>query len=171
MRIILFAIAMLINIQTWSQAYEVSKDEKTGFTVYKGVLQASDLRNDNFKWFATGVDSYKPDAASISYLKDKLSKYKMVVFLGTWCDDSHIHIPRLFKVMQETNFPQAQLTMYGVDREKTTTNGEHKTYEIKHVPTIILLDGDKEMGRIVESTYKSMEADLAAIISKYTEQK
>lgn len=171
MRIIFFAIVMLISIQAWTQPFEVSKDEKTGFSVYKGVLQPADLRSDNFKWFASGIDSYKPDAASINYLKDNLSKYRMVVFLGTWCEDSHIHIPRLFKVIQETNFPMAQLSMYGVDREKTTPNGEHKIYDIKFAPTIILLDGDKEMGRIVESTYKSMEADLAAIISKYTGKK
>ena len=55
--------------------------------------------------------------------------------------------------------------MYGVDRAKTTRNGDEKKYGITLVPTIILFKDGKEVGRITETVKKSIEEDLATIIS------
>ncbi len=168
MRKILFALAMMISIQTWSQpAYEVTKDEQTGHKVYRGAITAKDL--GDFTWFTEA--NYTPAPASVDYLKTHLPKYKMVIFLGTWCEDSHIVVPRLFEVMRQVNYPEANYILYGADREKTTPGNEHKTYNVKFVPTIILLNGDKEIGRIVEMPQESVEAHLADIIAKYEEKK
>ena len=88
----------------------------------------------------------------------------MVVFLGTWCDDSHELIPKLEKVLQLIQYPQSSLTMFGVDRAKTTTTHDEKQYKITLVPTIIVFDKDREIGRITESVQKSIEADLEAML-------
>ena len=94
-----------------------------------------------------------------------MKQYTMVVFLGTWCDDSHYLIPRLERVLQMINYPQSKLTMYGVDRAKTAKNGEEIKYGVTLVPTIILFKDGKEVGRITETVKKTIEEDLASIIS------
>ncbi len=99
-----------------------------------------------------------------NYLRDHLKDYTIVIFMGTWCDDSHNIIPKLEKTLKEIDYPLSGVTMYGVDRAKTTKNGENKTYNISRVPTIILFKGGKEAGRITETVLKSVEADLAAIL-------
>ena len=90
----------------------------------------------------------------------------MVVFMGTWCDDSHELIPKLEQLLQMTGFPAASVTMYATDHAKKTKGGEDKQYNITLVPTVIIIANGKEVGRITESVEKSIDADLAAIIRK-----
>jgi hypothetical protein len=56
--------------------------------------------------------------------------------------------------------------MYAVDRDKTALNDEAKNYKITLVPTIIVLHGNREVGRITESVQASIEHDLLAILEK-----
>ena len=91
----------------------------------------------------------------------------MVVFLGTWCADSRTMIPQLYKVVKEAGMPEAQITVYATDRNKTVPGGIEKKYRITNVPTIILFDGDKEMGRITETVKINVENDLLNIIEHY----
>ena len=154
-----------------NKAYDVSKDtskeENIGGLVYNGPITFNDLDSEpTFTWLKSGDDEYKPKKKPISYLREHLKDYTIVVFMGTWCDDSHNIIPKLEKTLQQIDYPLSRVTMYGVDRAKTTKNGENKTYNITRVPTIILLKGGKEAGRITETVEKSVEADLAAIIEK-----
>ena len=65
----------------------------------------------------------------------------------------------------QTNYPLSKVTMYGTDRAKTTKNGEEKKYNITLVPTIIVMKNGKEVGRITETVKKTIEDDLAAIIT------
>ena len=78
----------------------------------------------------------------------------------------HYLVPKLEKVLEKANYPMSMLTMYGVDREKTTRKGDQAKYNITLVPTIMLFKDGKEIGRITESAAKSVEEDLAAMIVK-----
>lgn len=157
---------MMMNLTVTAQdKYETSIDEKNGSVVYRGSVSFGDLEHEKtFNWLPQGAEAYKPDAASIEFLKEHLSQYRLITFMGTWCDDSHILIPQLYKVLSEARFPMGELTMYGVDRTKTTADGAHTQYGISFVPTVIVLRGGKEIGRITESARKSVETDLANII-------
>ena len=167
---ILTVIILFTGMNTFAQnkaAYDVSKDAKNGEQVFNGPLTFEDLgKEKSFTWLNKGRNEYNPDPKTMMTLRTSLKDYSMVVFLGTWCDDSHDLIPKLQKVMELAGYPVRQLTMYGADREKKTKNGEHKKYNITLVPTIILYKDDKEAGRITESVQKSVEADLLAIIDK-----
>ena len=154
-----------MNVMAQNTAYDVSKDEKNGELVYNGLITFDDLNKEpTFTWLKSGNDEYKPEETAANYLRTHLKDYSIVVFLGTWCDDSHYLIPKFEKVLQMIEYPLSQISMYGADRAKTTKNGEHKKYNITLVPTIILFKGEKEAGRITETTQKSIEADLVAII-------
>jgi thiol-disulfide isomerase/thioredoxin len=150
-------------------AYTISKDEKDGGRIFNGVITFNDLNNEeSFYWMRTGRSEYTPDDSKVATLKKlndpQYKNYKLVVFMGTWCSDSHDLIPKLEKVLDEVGFPAQRLTMYGVDRSKTTNGGQEKQYHITNVPTIILFNSDNEIGRITESVQKSVEADLAAFL-------
>jgi hypothetical protein len=169
MRMILLALAMMIGVQSFSQeVYDVTKDKKSGYLVYKGPLTFRDLTfEDNFHDWMKNTETYKPDTTALKYLKAHLNSFKMVVFLGTWCSDSHEMIPKLYKTMLLTNYPMGQLMMYGTDRDKKTKDGVQLLYGIKTVPTVILYNGNREIGRITETVQKSVEKDLQGIIEKF----
>ena len=157
---------MSIHAQAQTQSYTVSKDSVDGGLIFNGPISFGDLsKEQSFGWFKEGIELYKPYENVEGYLKTYLPEYSMVIFMGTWCDDSHFLIPRLEKVLQTINYPESKITMYGVDRAKTTKNGDEKKYDITLVPTIILFKDGKEAGRITETVKKSIEEDLAEIIS------
>lgn len=158
---------MNLHAQSIPVKYITSKDSVDGGLIFKGLIGFKELNDEpTFDWYKKGVQEYKPNAADIKKLGPALKQYSIVVAMGTWCDDSHNLVPKLYKVLSDANYPMAQVTVYGVDRAKTIGNGTEKTYNITYVPAIILFDGTKEIGRITESVQKSVEADLVAIIEK-----
>ena len=165
MKKILLFMTMMTSFATFAQSnYETATDEQNRSVVFKGNISFDDLQAEKtFEWFQKSK-TYTPDAGSIEFLRNNLSRYRMVVFMGTWCEDSHYLMPRLYNVLSEAGYPLAELTMYGVDRTKTTKDGAHEQYNVSKVPTIIILDKGVEKGRITETTRKSVDADLVNII-------
>jgi thiol-disulfide isomerase/thioredoxin len=165
---LMLMLAMQASAQT--PAYNSYVDEKNSSVVFQGVITFDDLKNEkSFTWFQNGVDEYNTSSRAISYLQKLLADYDMVVLLGTWCGDSKDLMPKLYKVLQETHYPMSRYTMYGVSRAKEAKNNERTRYDLKKVPTIILFKNGKEIGRIIESVNKSIEADLKAIIKNDAE--
>ena len=167
--LIVLAAALLFITPTHAQSivkkYETSTDSINQRVVYRGLIDFKILDDEpTFDWYNTGFDHYKPKKRYINTLKKELPKYSIIVVMGTWCGDSRDLVPKLHKVLVEAGYPMDKLVMYGVDRSKTVGRGQEKPYDIHFVPTIILFDGTKEIGRIVESVHKSLEADLAAIV-------
>ena len=160
----LLALTLCFSAEA-QKPYSIAPDEQTGGLVFKGPLTLTDLNGEPaFKWMKAGQSQYKPDEADIALLKKRLPGHHFVIFMGTWCDDSQNLIPKLAKVLELSNFPQSEIRIWGVDRAKLSTGIDTKAYDVKLVPTIILYEGDKETGRIVESVHKSIEADLAAML-------
>ncbi len=168
MKRIFAAILILMSVHAMAQqSFDISKDKEDGGLIFNGPITFNDLNKEpSFNWLKSGYSEYKPKPQVLRYLNENLKNYSMVVFLGTWCDDSHTLVPKLEKVLDLVGVTPAGLTMYGVDREKHTKGGEYKTYDITLVPTIILLRDNKEVGRITESVQTTVEEDLVAIIRK-----
>ena len=166
------ALAFLLLLTTTTALaqqpnYDTSRDAKNGSLVMNGIITFDDLMQEtSFGWMRVGTEDYSPKRRSIKALKEHLPKYQMIVFLGTWCGDSKDLVPKLYKVLTKAAYPLTQVKIYGVDRTKKTSDGANEKFKITHVPTIILLDGDKEIGRITESVKKNMEHDLAEIVDK-----
>lgn len=124
---------------------------------------------ESFDWFAKQYEGYKVLKKGIKELKavDKVTDYRIVIVMGTWCGDSHQQVPRFYKVLDELGFPQDKVLMVLVDEQKNDPSGLGKQFKIKYVPTFIFLDDNSnELGRIVESPNKSLEADWLKIIAK-----
>jgi hypothetical protein len=168
MKAIIAAILLMMSVPAMAQrAYSVTKDTVDGGKIFNGIVTFDNLaKEQSFDWFTKGKEDYKPEDKPLGLLKFYLRQYKMIVFMGTWCDDSHNLIPKLAKVLEYASYPSNLLTMYGVDRAKTTVGNEQRNYQITNVPTIILFKDDQEAGRITETVKTSVEADLAAILEQ-----
>ena len=166
MKLYLLALSLIINLNSMAQqAYKVTKDSVDGGLIFNGQITFENLdRERSFTWYKKGIEEYQPESKQMDLLRFYLKQYKMVIFLGTWCDDSHNLIPKLKKVLQTLGYPDNLITMYGVDRTKMTFANEQKRYEVTNVPTIILFKDDVETGRITESVKTTIEGDLSAII-------
>lgn len=126
------------------------------------------LKTPYTDWYSEEHDNYSIDKAALSELrKEKLNSYNLVVFMGTWCEDSHREVPRLMKILEELKFPEQKLTIIAVNRKKESPNGEEGLYNITNVPTIIVKKYGKEIGRIVEYPQSGfLEKDLVEILKK-----
>ena len=165
-------MSMNIHAQEIPKAYRVSTDTVSGSLVLKGLITFNLIKDEpTFDWYEKSFDNYESTPEDITELTKYLNKYTMVVFMGTWCEDSQNMIPGLAKVLTDAKMDLHKVVMYGVDRAKTVGNGMEKTYNVTLVPTIILFDGKKEVGRITENVHKSVESDLANMIKKHELEK
>jgi thiol-disulfide isomerase/thioredoxin len=157
-------------ITTRQSSYATLKDPENGQVVYKGIFSYHDMEQEpTFHWVIQGMDDYKPDAAATEYLQKTSSYYKLLVFMGTWCEDSQNLIPKLYKILQTINVNWEDIMIVGMDRAKTTNTAEGQQlvneYKVTLVPTIVVLDRDgAETGRITETVKKSVEWDLVGIV-------
>jgi len=144
--------------------YEKVTDRETGSPMYRGDVTFDDL--SHFEWLGSGYGSYQPGSEAIAFLKQQLPAFQMLVFLGTWCEDSHILVPQLQKILSAASYPLAQAHLIAVDRAKTSPGGLEQQYHITNVPTIILLRDGVEQGRIVESVQQPLEQELVQLVQK-----
>ena len=161
---ILVIIFSLITLSMSSQAQDFVRelDQKTDKPLLRGQISFKDLLNETaYPWMQ---DKYETSPITIKKIKPLLPKYRLVVFAGTWCEDTQAILPELYQTLLDAGFDFDALEMYGVNRAKQGLNAEHKIYNIQRVPTIIVMDRFREVGRIVESLNESIERDLLNIL-------
>ncbi len=119
-------------------------------------------------WFQPNYDSYVVDSATCKFVEPLLKNKKITIFLGTWCGDSKREVPRILKMLDCCNFPAGQLQLIMVSNMdssyKQSPMHEESGRNIVRVPTIIIEEGGRESGRIVEYPVISLEKDLLAIL-------
>lgn len=160
-------LAFLLNCDAFSQnQYEVFS-EKPNEKTYKGIISREVLVNDtSFKWYAENQRTYKPNSFAIEGLQKNKDSIQLLVFMGTWCDDSHYIVPKLYALVDAAGFPESRITLIGVDRNKTTLSHLAEALDIKNVPTIMVMKNGKETGRVVEYGKSGLfDKDLGDILS------
>jgi len=164
------ALLFLFNFTSMAQYtsdFEAIESENGEEAIYKGFCTFEDLKNISAFHLDEAADKYQPSDAAMEALRAKIQDYKIVVFLGTWCEDSHNLIPKLYRVLRESNLNfEESLTIHGLDRAKKGRDEVEQKYNITNVPTIIVLQDDEEKGRITETVQKTVEQDLLNIIEK-----
>ncbi|MGQ0737863.1 MAG: thioredoxin family protein [Bacteroidota bacterium] len=163
-----FTLTLLsANVLKAQHQYEVLV-ERPNEKSLKGIISREVLESDtSFKWYANAQKAYTPKADAIEALQNNKDSVQLLIFMGTWCEDSHFIIPRLFKLTDAAGFSGNRITLIGVDRAKKTFSHLCEALDIKNVPTIIVMKKGKEMGRVVEYGSSGMyDKDLAAILNK-----
>ncbi len=142
---------------------------ESGQLILAGHGSHSVLQQPNYKaWYDQSYNAYMDDAAMVAQLKPLLAKKSIEIFLGSWCGDSKREVPRMLKILQHADMDTANVSLIFVDNStqnyKQSPQHEEKDKNIHHVPTFIVYDGSKEMGRIIESPKMSLEKDLLTIL-------
>lgn len=119
-------------------------------------------------WVTYDTPDYTPDAEVLARLAPlmKPPDISLLIFGGSWCGDTKAEFPKYFKLLSALNFPHASLSLYGLSRKKKEQTGIAERYNIKRVPTLVVLKGGKEIGRIVEYPTESIEKELLNILTK-----
>ncbi len=150
---------------------EIQNERKQ--TILAGHCSVSILQIRNYKeWFDKSYNAYQVDTNTTEQLEPLLPGKTIEIFMGSWCGDSKREVPRLYKILQQagmdTNHVQLILVDNSLKTYKQSPQHEEQGKNIHHVPTIIVYDGDKEKGRIIESPVVSLEKDLLAILTTNT---
>ncbi|HEY6978622.1 MAG TPA: thioredoxin family protein [Chitinophagaceae bacterium] len=164
--VILFGFCKPASCQTaLLHNYETSIDAKTGIKILKGLLTRADVESDtSFKWFKENMKLGQADMPAVSAFQKNSSKFQMVVFAGTWCEDTQNLLPVFYRLVDKSGYPDSSITLIGVDREKTTLYNLHNAFHITDVPTFIVMKDGKEIGRIVEyGKYGQIDKELGEI--------
>ncbi|QED36249.1 thioredoxin family protein [Antarcticibacterium arcticum] len=131
-----------------------------------GKFTKEDLMKAPFSsWFEKGYNEYQPTAEDLASIKENISDFEVVGFVGTWCPDSRRELPKLFKILDEAGYDLSKLTMVGVTRGKSTPENLEEGYNMHRVPTFIFLKDGKEVNRFVEYGVETIEKDIAKIVT------
>lgn len=133
----------------------------------KGILSREVLEADSsFKWYTANKKGYEPHNVVLSAFRQYRDSIELLVFMGTWCEDSHFIIPRLYALLDITGFDKNKITLIGTDRNKKTLGHLCEALNVQNVPTIIVMKAGKEMGRVVEYGKTGMwDKELGEIIN------
>lgn len=157
--ILFFSLALSAQHQ-----YEVSRNSDNE-KILKGIISRDLLQKDTaFAWYAENEKGYTPFPNAVEGLK-KHPEYELIVFMGTWCHDSHFIIPKFFKLIDAAAFPADHITLIGTDERKKTLSHLAEALNVINVPTIIVMKEGKEIGRVVEyGKYGMFDMELAEIV-------
>ena len=107
--------------------------------------------------------TYAPDPLVIEDLNGSIAGMRLVLVSGSWCPDCQVLVPKLKVVLDalEPNFSFEFIEMVRGKPLKVAMK-----MNIQAIPTIIVFDGAKEMGRIIERVSDSVERDLVKILGR-----
>lgn len=142
-----------------------------GNTILAGHCSLSILNKEPYySWFDTNYNKYIFDTSVVNTLSSLLQNKEIEIFLGSWCGDSKREVPRMIKILNASSFDTSNLHLIFVDNSvkayKQSPWHEEKGKNIHHVPTIIVYEHKKEIGRIIETPVISLEKDLLTIVQK-----
>jgi thiol-disulfide isomerase/thioredoxin len=100
----------------------------------------------------------------IEALKPLLEGVEIVTFLGTWCEDSHLQVPRFVRILEECGYPTEEVHVVYMTRDKVTPQKYEEGLDITNVPTFIFYRNGKELNRIVELPREDLESDMLKIL-------
>jgi hypothetical protein len=166
-------IIALIVFMLFSNVYsqnlnQIIVDPNIEKEILYGYCDREGLTSGQFSsWFEPEYQSYVVNDTTIFGINlDLFFSCNIIVVMGTWCSDSQRELPRLYKILDYVHFPENNIKLICVDRRKNADGTEVQDLNIELVPTIIFFNGEKEIGRIIESPEESLEADMVRILGQ-----
>lgn len=150
---------------THHTSYTVIPDDRA--KVLKGIINRSILESDtSFKWFKENMKWGQADSSAVTAFSHHSHDFTIVVFGGTWCEDTQNLWPVFFRLVDHSNYPEKNITLIAVDRKKQTIRNLSQQYKITNVPTFIVLQNGKEIGRVTEyGKLNAIDKELGEIVN------
>lgn len=156
-----------VNAQNTSNQTTMNQETKPlfGSPYLIGKVNRDGFMKKNYKtWFEDYYKNYEVNTEALMPLKEKMNDIQIKVFMGTWCPDSQREVPRFYKILDNLQLNESQLTVISMDKYKETPEEYEVGMNIQRVPTFIFYRGQEEIGRIIESPEKSLEKDMVKIV-------
>lgn len=154
-------VAMLSIVST----LQLRDQRGSGVSHLLGRLQRQQLQEGPYDvGFAKQYEGYRSDGELLAELRQRLGGVTVRLFMGTWCHDSKRQVPRFFSLLDEVGYSSDNVELIGINRRKEVPPQFGSGLNIHHTPTFIIMRGDKELGRIIETPVVSLEHDLLTIL-------
>ncbi len=171
MRLLILLFFFVLTAEFFTQSvYEIQTDEKSGKPMLVGLVTRTEIQKTVFNdWWSEQYNKYEVDILAADELIPFIENVTIKIVAASWCGDSRETIPHLFKVLDYIAFPEKDIEMIFVNRNKTGLAGEVNGLKIDFVPTIIFYRSNTEIGRIIELPYESLELDMLSILFEPSE--
>lgn len=148
--IILVMILLFIYAGCSRQGHPVVQlREVNGEKMLLGPVQYQDILRYFSDWRAADSSSQAQETVIRGFQKIK-NPVEVVCFLGTWCSDSRHGVPPFVKTWKAAGNPEIRLKIIGVDRNLRDPQKLAPADSIRRVPTFIIKENGRELGRLVE---------------------
>ena len=159
--LIILALSMIPTVMFSQEINKKIIDPKSNKEILYGYCDRSGLEKGEFgEVFDEYYQIYEPDKEVLSQLKTMQEGVEILIVLGTWCSDSQEQVPKFFKILDRIRFDRKNVQMICVSREKEAGEVDIVNYDIQRVPTFIIYRKGREIGRIIETPYATLEKDL-----------
>lgn len=173
MKILMTGIVILLCTMSFAQSHKTDSVQPYTITVtpkekiLKGLLSRTIIESDTtFHWFKDNYKLGKVDAPAVEAFKKNGAKINVVIFGGTWCEDTQNLLPQFYRLADASGFPDTSITLIGVDRNKKTLDHLSDAFHITNVPTFIVMKDGKEAARVVEyGKYGQIDKELGEIVN------
>lgn len=128
-----------------------------------GPLTREDILEALPEW-AHEAAAYLPDPNIVAGLHEFDRPVVIRVVIGTWCPDCRRHLTAFFRLIELADNPVITVEYIGLTLDKREPEDVVRDNRIERVPTFIVLDEGREIGRITEHPRTTIEADLADIL-------
>lgn len=141
----------------FSQADSGDKEHLVGET-------QADIVLSQYATFQSEYQDYQPSEKELKQMAALAGKQLLVMF-GTWCHDSKREVPRLMKLLDDSQVELASITWLAIDIEKQEPTGTAEKNRLKYTPTFVLFDDGNEIGRVIERPNGTLASDLSRLVS------
>jgi thiol-disulfide isomerase/thioredoxin len=153
-----------------SHTVNMEATDKKGNLILLGKTTRERLAQTPFDtWYTINYNNYVVDSTIANQVKPLLRNKRFFLFMGTWCGDSRREVPRMYKILDYCGVKPTQIQLINLNNSDTaykqSPQHEEQGLNIRRVPTLLIFEGQREVGRVVESPVSSLEKDILAIVS------
>lgn len=132
-------------------AYQTIYNNAKHETTLRGLIKRNLIESDTtFSWFKKNYALGKPDDSTVAAFRAHANAFKMIIFGGTWCEDTQNILPQFFRMADAAGYADSNIKLIGVDRSKVAIDNLTSAFHITNVPTFIVMKNGKEVGRVTE---------------------
>jgi thiol-disulfide isomerase/thioredoxin len=144
--------------------------DKKGNLILLGKCTRERLAQPPFDvWYTKNFAAYTVDSTTANQIKPLLKNKQFLLFMGTWCGDSRREVPRMYKILDYCKVSSSQIQLITLNNSDTaykqSPGHEERGLNIRRVPTLLIFENQREVGRVVESPVTSLEKDILAIVT------
>lgn len=156
-------LLIVVNLHAQSDSSNIKVNSDHEFLI--GKCTRIELQNGEFgNYFFDEYNNYNPDSEILDQIKNKIFNSTVTIVAGTWCHDSQQQVPRFIKILDVLDYNTNYLKIICVDKNKQAGESDISALKIERVPTFIIYNKNKEIGRISETPVNTMEIDINNIL-------